>query len=159
MLTKDSAGNGWPRQEVARSGVTCPSRHHEETSFPDGRCSALGWLSSTAGRLGVLMLDRVTERRRAAQLARHYRDQEGLSIAEIARRLGRAEATIKTYLYDPSYANKRPRDSPQERQFWALAGHARTSICKPLLGSRCDGTRPAFPTARFVRVRKSRASL
>ena len=62
----------------------------------------LGWLSSTSGRLGVLMLDRVAERRRAAQLARHYRDQEGLSIAEIARRLGRAEATIKTYLYDPT---------------------------------------------------------
>ncbi|MBV9413791.1 MAG: hypothetical protein JO363_02340, partial [Solirubrobacterales bacterium] len=48
------------------------------------------------------MLDRVAERRRAAQLARHYRDQEGLAIAEIARRLGRAEATIKTYLYDPT---------------------------------------------------------
>jgi hypothetical protein len=28
------------------------------------------------------MLDRVVERRRAAQLARHYRDREGLSIAE-----------------------------------------------------------------------------
>jgi IS30 family transposase len=41
------------------------------------------------------MLDRVRERRLAAQLARHYRDQEGLSNAEIARRLGRAEATIK----------------------------------------------------------------
>ncbi len=62
----------------------------------------LGWLSSTSGRFGVLMLDGVIERRRAAQLARHYRDQEGLSIAEIARRLGRAEATIKTYLYDPT---------------------------------------------------------
>ena len=48
------------------------------------------------------MLERVAERRRAAQLARHYRDQEGLSIAEIARRLGRAEATIETYLYDPT---------------------------------------------------------
>ncbi len=45
---------------------------------------------------------RVAERRRAAHLARHYRDQEGLSIAEIARRLGRAEATIKAYLYDPT---------------------------------------------------------
>ena len=29
------------------------------------------------------MLDRVTERRRAAQLARHYRDQEGLAIATV----------------------------------------------------------------------------
>ena len=40
----------------------------------------------------MLMTDRVSERCRAAQLARHYRDQEGLTIAEIARRLGRAEA-------------------------------------------------------------------
>ena len=43
------------------------------------------------------MTDRVSERRRAAQLACHYRDQEGLTIAEIARRLGRAEATVKAY--------------------------------------------------------------
>ncbi|MGO9909441.1 MAG: hypothetical protein ACLP4R_03225 [Solirubrobacteraceae bacterium] len=48
------------------------------------------------------MSDGVSERRRAAQLARHYRDQEGLTIAEIARRLGRAPATVKAYLYDPT---------------------------------------------------------
>jgi predicted transcriptional regulator len=46
--------------------------------------------------------DRVEQRRRAAALARHYRGQENLPIAEIARRLGRAEATVKVYLYDPS---------------------------------------------------------
>ena len=46
--------------------------------------------------------DRVRERRKAAALARHYRDEEGLSIAERARRLGRAEATVKAYLYDPT---------------------------------------------------------
>ena len=33
--------------------------------------------------------DRVTERRRAVALARHYREAEGLSIAQIAHRLGR----------------------------------------------------------------------
>jgi hypothetical protein len=49
----------------------------------------------------VLMTDRVSERRRAAQLARHYRDHEGLTIAEIGHRLGRAEGTVKAYLYDP----------------------------------------------------------
>jgi predicted transcriptional regulator len=97
------------------------------------------------------MSDRVNERRRAAQLARRYRDQENLTIAEIARRLGRAPATVKAYLHDPSDDNKSLQIAPQERQFWAPAGHARTSICKPLLGSRCDGTRPAFPTAQIVR--------
>ena len=107
MLTKGSGGNGCPRQEVGSSGVTCPPRYHEETPFPDGRFSAPGWLSSTSGKLGVAMLDRVAERRRAAQLARHYRDQEGLSIPQIARRLGRAEATIKSYLYDPTGAKAR----------------------------------------------------
>ena len=53
------------------------------------------------------MTDRVSERRRAAQLAHHYRDQEGLTIAEIARRLGRAEGTVKAYLYDPIGAKAR----------------------------------------------------
>ena len=50
----------------------------------------------------VMALDRVRERRRAAALARHYRDAEGLSIREISRRLGRAEATVKAYLNDPT---------------------------------------------------------
>lgn len=53
------------------------------------------------------MRDRVSERRRGAQLARHYRDQEGVTIAEIARRLGRAEGTVKAYLYDPIGAKAR----------------------------------------------------
>ena len=55
--------------------------------------------------------DRVHERRRAAALARQYRDEEELTIAEITRRLGRAEATVKAYLYDPSDDNKKPTDS------------------------------------------------
>jgi sigma-70-like protein len=73
------------------------------------------FVASAVGRIvrSVVALDRVQERRRAAALARHYRDEEGLPIAEIARRLGRAEATVKAYLYDPSQADKRPRRSPR----------------------------------------------
>jgi hypothetical protein len=46
--------------------------------------------------------DRVVERRRAVALARHYRQAEGLSIAQIADRLARSPATIKAYFYDPT---------------------------------------------------------
>ena len=41
--------------------------------------------------------DRVVECRRAVALACHYREAEGLSIAQIAERLGRSPATIKAY--------------------------------------------------------------
>ena len=42
------------------------------------------------------------ERRRAVALARHYREFEGLSIRQIAERLGRSPATVKAYFYDPT---------------------------------------------------------
>jgi DNA-binding NarL/FixJ family response regulator len=44
----------------------------------------------------------VAERRRAVALACHLRQVEGLSIVQIADRLGRSPATIKAYFYDPA---------------------------------------------------------
>jgi len=52
--------------------------------------------ASAAGRCRVL------ERRRAVALAQHYREFEGLSIRQIADRLGRSPATVKAYFYDPT---------------------------------------------------------
>jgi AcrR family transcriptional regulator len=47
-------------------------------------------------------LERVRERRRAVALAQHYREVEGMSIRQIAERLGRSPATVKAYFYDPA---------------------------------------------------------
>jgi AraC-like DNA-binding protein len=46
--------------------------------------------------------DRAAERRRAVALARRFREVEGLSIGQIAGRLGRSPATVKAYFYDPT---------------------------------------------------------
>ena len=50
---------------------------------------------------------RVLERRRAVALTSHYREQERLSVKEIARRLGRTPATVRAYLYDPDGSKAR----------------------------------------------------
>jgi DNA-binding NarL/FixJ family response regulator len=42
------------------------------------------------------------ERRRAVALARYFRAWEGMSIGQIADRLGRSPLTIKAYFYDPT---------------------------------------------------------
>ena len=70
-------------------------------------------MTSVTGEASTAGSDRVVERRRAVALARHYRESAGLSIREIADRLGRSPATVKAYFYDPSEANKRPTDSPR----------------------------------------------
>ena len=75
----------------------------------EGAAPGNTWMAMS--RRAASAYDRVSERRRAVALARHFSDAEGLSIAQIADRLGRSPATVKAYFYDPSYANKRPTDS------------------------------------------------
>jgi len=59
-------------------------------------------LTGVPGNASSARSDRVGERRRAVALARHYREFEGLSIGQIADRLGRSPATVKAYFYDPT---------------------------------------------------------
>jgi DNA-binding NarL/FixJ family response regulator len=54
-------------------------------------------MESMASGAVPVVYHRVAERRRAVALARHYRESEGLSNAQIADRLGRSPATIKAY--------------------------------------------------------------
>ena len=87
----------------------------ESTNSPretsTGTPNALSTFRVMASTAATSPSRRVAERRRAVALARHFREAEGLSIAQIADRLGRSPATVKAYFYDPSDANKRPTDS------------------------------------------------
>jgi hypothetical protein len=65
-----------------------------------------GTVGSIGSNAATPPADRVGERRRAVALARHFREAEGLSIAQIADRLGRSPATVKAYFYDPRMLTK-----------------------------------------------------
>src|ERR1035441_9190286 len=75
-----------------RTGVE-PHRERQSAAVPS---------RAMAPNRTTAVADRFTERRRAVALARHYRESEGLSIRQIAERLGRAPATVKAYFYDPT---------------------------------------------------------
>jgi hypothetical protein len=84
---------------------------------------------------------RSDERRRAVQLARHYREHENMAVGQIAQRLGRSAATIRGYLYDPDGAKAR-RIKASYRGTCARCGAA-TSGSGPaharLTCARCNG--------------------
>jgi AraC-like DNA-binding protein len=63
--------------------------------------SAVAWRGVT-GKASTVGIGRVLECRRAVALAHHYRKSEGLSIRQIADRLGRSPATVKAYFYAPT---------------------------------------------------------
>ncbi len=54
------------------------------------------------GKASIAGMGRVLERSRAAALARHYREFEGLSIRQIVDRLGRSPATVEACFSDPT---------------------------------------------------------
>src|SRR5438477_10685279 len=82
----------------------------------------------------AVVYDRVSERRRAVALARHFREAEGLSIAQVADRLGRSPATVKAYFYDPTREKARggqgaiPGGVPGLRRLHAAAQQQRRRL-------------------------------
>ena len=92
---------GLARISAARSpGQLGDERTRTVAGPPREGCLYLDGMASA----GSPAYDRVVERRRAVALARHFREAEGLSTAQIADRLGRSPATIKAYFYDPVLA-------------------------------------------------------
>jgi hypothetical protein len=71
-------------------------------SRPWGGSQFEQYLSGMTRGSSTTVYDRVLQRRGAVALARHFREAEGLSIAEIADRLRRSPATVKAYFYDPT---------------------------------------------------------
>src|SRR5947199_9805688 len=90
-------------------------------------------------------LDRVAERERAVALARHFREAEGLSIAQIAQRLGRTPATVKGYFYDPSGEKARAVKARYQ------------GVCRGCAGGVV--LRPSRVTARVTLMSTARAAI
>src|SRR6202165_4099119 len=84
--------------------------------------------------------ERVSERRPAVALASHYREAEGLSIAQIAGRLGRSPATVKAYFYDPTGEKAR---AVKARYQGCAGAAARTRSLGTARATRTRTARPA----------------
>jgi hypothetical protein len=77
-----------------RAAVPCANRICEVSACSRCSCTPVAGVGASQSRPTGTAI--------RSPVARHYRDVERLPIAEIARRLGRAPATVKAYLYDPT---------------------------------------------------------
>ena len=119
--------SGRVRRRGSRAAVTLPGS--------GGRCYAMSSETETPTDGGSVPgcdaqpvskgTDRVAERRRAIALVRHYREYQGLSIRQIADRLGRSPPTVKAYFYDPTGETARAVKAAT-RASAAAAAHARS---------------------------------
>jgi hypothetical protein len=113
------------------------------------------------GGVSATAQQRSAERTRAATLARYYRDEQHLTVAQIAGLLGRAPATISAYLYDPDGAKtkrtkRRYRGSCRKcgASTWGAGPSAAATLC-----AQCNGaaTRKWQPSQIEAALRAWRA--
>jgi len=97
--------------------------------------------------------DRVGERRRAVVLASHCREAEGLSIAQIADRLGRSPATIKAYFYDPTGEKARAVKSRYQGVCRGCGAYTQPRNGKGDAYAYCKACHPGATERRWTRAR------
>jgi AraC-like DNA-binding protein len=97
--------------------------------------------------------DRVLERRRAVALARHYREFEGLSIGQIAQRLGRSPATVKAYFYDPTGEKARAVKARYQGVCRGCGAYTQPRNGKSDAYAYCKGCHPGAIERRWTRQR------
>jgi AraC-like DNA-binding protein len=95
----------------------------------------------------------VLERRRAVALARHFREAEGLSVAQIADRLGRSPATIKAYFYDPTGEKARAVKARYVGVCRGCGAYTQPRIGKGDAYAYCKACHPAAIARRWTRER------
>ena len=97
--------------------------------------------------------DRVAERHRAVALARHYRDFEGMSIRQIADRLGRSPATVKAYFYDPTGEKARSVKRRYQGVCRGCGAYTQPRNGKGDAYAHCKGCHPGAIELRWTRER------
>jgi AcrR family transcriptional regulator len=97
--------------------------------------------------------DRVVERHRAVALARHYREFEGLSIRQIADRLGRSPATIKAYFYDPTGEKARAVKARYQGVCRGCGAYTQPRNGKGDAYAYCKACHPGASERRWTRAR------
>jgi AraC-like DNA-binding protein len=97
--------------------------------------------------------DRVAERRRAVALAHHFREAEGLSIAQIADRLGRSPATVKAYFYDPTGDKARTVKARHQGVCRGCGAYTQPRNGKGDAYAYCKGCHPGAIERRWPRER------
>jgi AraC-like DNA-binding protein len=102
---------------------------------------------------------RVVERRRAVALARHYREAEGLSIAQIADRLGRSPATVKAYFYDPTGEKAKGVKARYQGVCRGCGAYTQPRNGKGDAYAYCKACHPGAITRRWTRERVLEAML
>jgi len=86
-------------------------------------------------------------------LAQHYREAEGLSIAQIAERLGRSPATIKAYFYDPTGEKARSVKARYQGVCRGCGAYTQPRNGKGDAYAFCKACHPGATTPRWTRDR------